>query len=126
MSSNLKIIGETTLRIRHCLIANRGVSLKYVKEVYSHPQALAQSRKRLEELDVEMIPFSDTAGSVRMIKERKLMNAVGVASRHAASVYGMSVLESNLETDSNNYTRFFVMSKADKTNGEIGSKTSLA
>ncbi len=111
LERNLHIVGEGILRIEHCLIANRGVSIKDIKTVYSHPQALAQSRKFLERLGVEMIPFSDTAKSVRMIKEKGLLDSAGVASQQAAKAYGMIVLKKNLETHSHNYTRFFALSR---------------
>ena len=57
LRKNLFVFGEGLLRIRHCLIANRGVRIKNIKKVYSHPQALAQSRKYLEKIGAELIPF---------------------------------------------------------------------
>ena len=125
ISGRLHVIGEHILRIEHCLMANEGVAIGDVKTVYSHPQALAQSRKRLEELGVEMVPFSDTAGAVRMIKERGLRDAAGVAGRYAAEVYGMKVLMSNLETRSHNYTRFFVLSGEQASHTGSDSKTAM-
>lgn len=124
LRGDLHVTGECILRIEHCLIANRGVSIKEIRSVYSHPQALAQSRKYLEKLGVDIIPFSDTAGSVKMIKEKGLMDAAGVASGYAAQVYGMKVLKRNLENHNHNYTRFLVISKrAARSAG--GSKTSI-
>ena len=125
LKGRLKVVGESVLRVEHCLIANRGVPISRIKTVYSHPQALAQSRKYLESLGVEIVPFSDTAGSVKMIKERGMMDSAGVASEYAARAYGMQILRRNLETHSHNYTRFLVVSrKANKA--AIGrAKTSL-
>src|SRR4030042_6460748 len=70
LDSPLMICGETELRISHCLIAVKGATLGTIKYVYSHPQALGQSRAFLSHLKAESIPASDTAGSVRMIKEQ--------------------------------------------------------
>lgn len=111
LAGNLHIIGEHIIRVEHCLIANNDVRLEDIRTVYSHPQALAQSSKYLESLGVEIIPFSDTAGSVKMIKEKGLTDAAGVASSYAASVYGMQILRRNLETHDTNYTRFVVLAK---------------
>ncbi len=110
LKKKLMVFGEGRLRIRHCLIANRGVSIKDIKTVYSHPQALAQSRKYLERLGVELIPFSDTAKGVMMIKEKRMMDAAGVASAYAAELYGMRILRKNLESHGSNTTRFFAIS----------------
>jgi chorismate mutase/prephenate dehydratase len=106
---SLSAQGETILRVRHCLIANPGVELGNVRVVYSHPQALGQSRAYLEELGVESVASYDTAGSVRMIKERGLLDAAAVASRRAAEYHGMTVLAEGIETHPENYTRFLVV-----------------
>jgi len=87
--------------------------LKSIKTVYSHPQALGQSRKFLEELKVKIIPFYDTAGGVKMIKEKNLKNAAGIASKMAAKIYGMKVIAEGIETNHKNYTRFLILSKKD-------------
>ena len=129
LRKNLFVFGEGLLRIRHCLIANRGVRIKNIKKVYSHPQALAQSRKYLEKIGAELIPFSDTAKSVMMIKENKIMDSAGVASAYAARLYGMEILKRNLESHSSNTTRFFAITdkniKPEKARHVMNMKTSL-
>ncbi len=110
---DLKACGEVFHRIKHCLISFPNTDLKSIKTVYSHSQALGQSRKFLEELKVETIPFYDTAGSVKMIKEKNLKNAAGIASKIAAKIYGMKVIAENIETNHQNYTRFLTLSKKD-------------
>lgn len=112
LQSNLKICGEKILRVAHCLISF-DKEITSVKEVYSHPQALAQCRKFLEELGCIMTPTYDTAGSVKMIKERNLRNAAAIASERAAQIYGMNVLARHLETNPQNYTRFLVIFSRD-------------
>jgi prephenate dehydratase len=125
LRGDLHILGEEILRIEHCLIVNKGVSIGDIKTVYSHPQALAQSRRFLEGLGVEIIPFSDTAGSVKMLKEKGIMDSAAVASQYAASVYGMKILRRNLETHSHNYTRFLAISKRANGRRIVKPKTSL-
>jgi chorismate mutase/prephenate dehydratase len=110
---DLKVCGETILKIVHCLITNPKTSLNSIKMVYSHPQALAQCRSFLESLGCDLIPIYDTAGSVKMMKEKKLMEAGAVASERAAKIYGMKVLVKGIADNPNNYTRFFVISKND-------------
>ena len=121
----LRAQGETVLKIVHCLIANPGVEAGDVKRVYSHPQALGQSREYLERRGLEPVGVYDTAGSVKMIKEQGLMDAAAIASQRAAEVYGMNVLEKGIETHNENYTKFLVIgSEEPESTGR--DKTSLA
>jgi len=113
LTHSLKVCGEVIIRISHCLIANPNTSLAAVKTVYSHPQALAQCRSFLERLGRELIPTYDTAGSVKMLKEKGLKEAAAVASEKAAEIYGMKILAREIEDNPENYTRFFVLSKED-------------
>jgi len=113
LTHNLKVSGEVIIKISHCLIANPSTSLEAVKTVYSHPQALAQCRSFLERLGSDLIPTYDTAGSVKMLKEKGLKNAAAVASKKAAEIYGMKILAREIEDTPSNYTRFFVISKND-------------
>jgi chorismate mutase/prephenate dehydratase len=113
LTHNLKVSGEIIIRISHCLIANPSTSLEAVKTVYSHPQALAQCRSFLERLGSDLIPTYDTAGSVKMLKEKGLKDAAAVASEKAAEIYGMKILAREIEDTPTNYTRFFVISKED-------------
>jgi chorismate mutase/prephenate dehydratase len=113
LTHNLKVRGEIILRIAHCLIANPTTSLAAVKTVYSHPQALAQCRSFLERLGCELIPTYDTAGSVKMLKEKGLEDAAAIASERAAELYDMKILAKEIEDTPANYTRFFVISEHD-------------
>ena len=115
LDSNVMVSGETLVRITHCLIANPGVPLEDIKRVYSHPQALGQCQGYLRQLDVEVIPAYDTAGSVRMIKEEKMLDGAAIASARAAEIYEMNILAREIEDNHNNTTRFFVLSKQDST-----------
>jgi chorismate mutase/prephenate dehydratase len=109
----LKAQGETVLRVVHCLIANPRVVKENVLRVHSHPQALGQCRDYLERHDYEPVSSYDTAGSVKMLKEQGLRDSAAIASRRAAEVYDMEVLDSGIETHHENYTRFLVIGHED-------------
>jgi chorismate mutase/prephenate dehydratase len=113
LDSPLMVCGETELRISHCLIALEGATLDSIRVVYSHPQALGQSRNFLKHLNAELVPASDTAGSVRMIKEQSKLDSAAVASARAAELYGMKIIAREIEDNPHNFTRFFVLSKED-------------
>jgi chorismate mutase/prephenate dehydratase len=110
---DLKVCGEIIIRVSHCLIAHKNSKLEQIKTVYSHPQALAQCRKFLEQHNLKTISTFDTAGSVKMIKEEKMMDSAAIASERAAYIYGMTILEREIEDVKNNSTRFFVLDKQD-------------
>jgi prephenate dehydratase len=121
---SLHIVGETQLRVEHCLIASPGVSLGDIKTVRSHPQALAQCEHHLSEMGVAVEPAYDTAGSVRDIRDSGERESGAIASKLAAEVYGMSILRSGMEDDPHNYTRFLMLSCAPaEVSGEV--KTSI-
>lgn len=115
LKHDLKVCGEVIIRVSHCLVANKGTTLKQVKTVYSHPQALAQCRNFLERSGWELIPTYDTAGSAKMLKEKNLKDAAAIASERAAELYKLKILAKEIEDNPNNYTRFFVLSKKDST-----------
>ena len=124
LESDLTIVGEEVVKIDHCLIANPGIGMKDIRTVYSHPQALGQCRSYIERHGFNSIPFYDTAGSVKMIKEKKLKDSAAVASSMAASVYKMKVLAKSIQSNKRNFTRFIVIAKKNKTTE--WNKTSIA
>jgi prephenate dehydratase len=121
---NLYIIGEYPLRVQHCLIAMPGVIKADIKKVISHPQALGQCAAYLRALGVKTESTYDTAGSVKMIKESGARETAAIASRRAAEIYEMQILEEGVEDNTENYTRFLAISKkAIEPKGEA--KTSI-
>lgn len=125
LSHNLYITGEYPLRVQHCLIAFPGVSKADIKKVISHPQALGQCVAYLRGLGVKAESAYDTAGSVKLLKESGARDVAAIASRRAAEIYGMKILEEGIEDNPENYTRFLAISKlqADAPDGEA--KTSI-
>lgn len=117
LEHDLHIVAEVNLRIVHNLIAFPGVTLRNLKRVYSHPVALAQCRKFFKRhRAVEKAPFYDTAGSVKMLAEKRLPGAAAIAGRVAAKVYGGRVLQTHLEDHQQNYTRFLLLSRTPALN----------
>jgi chorismate mutase/prephenate dehydratase len=113
LDSSLMVCGEIELRVIHCLIASPDAGLDTLKRVYSHPQALGQCRNFLKHLDAELVPTYDTAGSVKMLKEKGLTDSAAIASARAAEFYGMKVIAQGIEDNPNNFTRFFILAKKD-------------
>ena len=74
---------------------------------------MAQCRSYLEKHKWEIIPAYDTAGSVKIIKEKELLNAAAIASEKAADLYGMKILARDIADNPSNYTRFLVLSQED-------------
>jgi prephenate dehydratase len=112
LKHDLHIVGEVSLRIVHNLIAFPGTTLRSVRQVYSHPVALAQcSRFFARHPKLEKIPFYDTAGAVKMLAERHVRAAAAIASRTAAAVYHARMLKTHLEDHQENYTRFLLLSR---------------
>ena len=120
----LNIFAEVIIKVSHCLMALPGEKLAYITTIYSHPQALAQCDEFLSKLKVEIMPSYDTAGSAKMIKEKKLGNCAAIASKRAADIYGLEVMAAEIETNVNNYTKFVAISKQ-KAKPTDRSKTSL-
>ncbi|HMJ59611.1 MAG TPA: prephenate dehydratase [Gemmatimonadales bacterium] len=106
----LHVVGETQVRVRHCLVVRPGTPLDDVRKVASHPVALAQCRRFfLEHPTVAAVPAYDTAGSVRDLLADRLDANAAIGSALAATLYGGEVLLEGLEDHPENYTRFLVV-----------------
>ncbi len=127
LKHRLPILAETSIRIVHNLIARPGVALRDIRKVYSQPPALGQCTRFLERHKRwEVIPFYDTAGSVKMILEEGLKDSAAIASKEAAAVYGGKILVEDIGDDPENYTRFFLLGRRRRAKGlSSGTKTSI-
>jgi 3-deoxy-7-phosphoheptulonate synthase len=115
---DLRIVGEITLRIMHHLIAHPGAKIEDIKQVYSHPQVFQQCRQFLEQHpDWDLVSAKDTATAVRQIKEGGRMSDAAIASKVAAEIHNMEVLQEAIETNPRNYTRFVVIARGPLKNG---------
>ncbi len=110
---HLRIIGEIYLHIQMNLMAVEGVKMSDITDIYSHPIALQQCVEYLEKYfpDVQLHEGIDTAGAAKFISETKLKNAAAIGNLRSAELYGLNVLETGLETNKKNYTRFLILAK---------------
>jgi prephenate dehydratase len=95
--------------IRHCLLGLPGAELRAIERVYSHPQALSQAAAFLRQHNLPAEPFYDTAGAAQMVAERGDRRYAAVASHLAGERYGLSILAEDIQTASDNATRFFLL-----------------
>ena len=109
---DVPIRGETSIRISHQLIGLPDARFQDIRRVFSHPVALNQCRKFFDRhRDIEPVPFYDTAGSVKMLREKRPDGGAAIASESAAAIYGGRILRRNIEDDRQNFTRFFLLTK---------------
>ncbi len=108
---NLKIKNEIILPIRHNLLTNPEAAVDDIDTVYSHAQALSQCRKFIEKLGAKPVATPSTSGAAEMILGKN--NAAAVGTKRAAEIYGLKIVESNIQDYTHNLTRFVVLSKLD-------------
>jgi 3-deoxy-7-phosphoheptulonate synthase len=112
---DIRIVGEQKIRIEHNLIALADARMEDIRRVFSHPQGLAQCGRFLEaHPGWERVASPDTAGSVRHVAELGSKENAAIASEEAARVYGLAVLKQGIETNVQNYTRFFVIAREEQ------------
>ena len=111
LKHGLHLVGETVVRVNHCLLALPGTPIDELTEVISHPQAIAQSEEFLSALDLKIRAEYDTAGAAKRIVDDKLATTAAIASKRAAEIYGLEVLAEKIQTYPDNYTRFGALSR---------------
>jgi prephenate dehydratase len=111
--SNIKICGEIEEPINHNLIVKPGTKRETIKIIVSHPQALAQCLTYIERNFPKAVlkEASSTAAAVKNL--RKLKNAAAIGTMLAAKIYGMKILDRNIDGENKNFTRFIVLSLKD-------------
>lgn len=105
------ICGEVCVKVNHNLLAKEGTKIEDIKEVYSHSQAFMQSRDYLKDKPFKQIPYYNTAISAKYVSESDRNDIAAVASVAAAELYGLKVLDYNINFNQNNITKFIVLSK---------------
>lgn len=105
------LVGETTVRVEHCLMAPPGATLDTITHVYSHEQGLFQSEKFLNaHPNWVQTPLADTAGSAKYVAETGDITKAAICSALAAEIYGLNILASGVNYSDINTTRFVVVS----------------
>jgi prephenate dehydratase len=121
----VSITGELALNIRHCLLAPAGTVLADIERALSHPQALAQCALFLRRHGITPVAETDTAGSAKRLAEQRPPRTAAIASRNAAALYGLTVLQEGVEDAPDNYTRFVSLGALPARQGPQ-SKTAIA
>ncbi|MBR5841579.1 MAG: prephenate dehydratase [Bacteroidaceae bacterium] len=125
------IVGEQKLRIAHCICCLPDEDWQDLSEVHSHPVALAQCEAFLQRHpELKAVQADDTALSAKEIMDKQLRGHAAICSTHAAKMYGMRILQENIETNKHNFTRFLVVAdrwRADELKAEgIGRQANKA
>lgn len=109
--SGLHIIGEHFQRVEHCLLAPKGAQIEGLKRAHSHAVALGQVRHFLRRLGLQPVIEADTAGAAQIVAALGSNEDAAIASSLAAEIYGLEILQANVEDAAHNTTRFYVMAK---------------
>lgn len=116
-SHNCYIRAVYDLPVEQNLLALPGAKLEDIREVYSHPQAIAQSADFLERQGLSAIPYANTALAARFVAEGNDPTRAAIASRETADIYGLQVLAPDIHTDRGNTTRFIVIGRELREDG---------
>lgn len=123
--SGMKILGEHNLRIKQNLMALPGNTIDDIREIRSHPIAIAQCMTWLSQYHhITLVESEDTAGSAREIYEARLTGVAAIGSVAAAEIYGLAIIAEGIETYKQNYTRFIVVGEEELGNRK-GNKVSV-
>ncbi len=107
----LQIHAEHFQRVEHNLLVKDGAELKDIKYVRSHAQAIDQCQKIILKNKFKTIVSADTAGSAKELSKANDKSIAAIASKLSAKIYNLKILMKNIEDESQNTTRFVVMSK---------------
>ena len=125
LKKDVVIVAEYDLHISHCLLGIKGSSFSDIKRVYSHPQALMQCASYLKEHpEWSQISLLNTAVSAKKVKNEGKIEQAAIASELSAKLYGLDILDMGINRNSNNTTRFVVLSK-EKIFSKASNKLSL-
>jgi prephenate dehydratase/chorismate mutase len=122
-TTDLHVIGEAKIPVRHCLLSTEATDYRDIRLVYSHPQALAQCRGFLMRNNLEPRPYYDTAGAAKMLARENPRAAAAIASALSAELYDLEIIKEGIEDGPSNFTRFLLLSREPSTGG--GDKTSV-
>ncbi|WP_405267571.1 prephenate dehydratase [Cellulophaga sp. Ld12] len=113
--NNLHVIGEHFLNIHHNLMVLPGQKIEDIKEVHSHPMALLQCKDFLKSYPhIKLVEAVDTAETAQQIQDKQLINIAAIAPKAAAELYGLEIIANEIQTITNNSTRFLIINKENK------------
>lgn len=115
-SGDLYVNQVIDIPISHCLIAPKGATLQTVKTVVSHRQALEQCEKYLHKMGYDTKSYSNTALAAKYVSELNDPTVAAIASEETAEIFGLTVLDREINDNKNNTTRFAAFSRAQNSN----------
>jgi len=122
-TTDLKVIGEVKVAVNHCLLATETTDYRDIRQVFSHPQALAQCRNFLMRNKLEPRPYYDTAGAAKMLARENPRAAAAIASSLCAELYDLEIIKESIEDGPSNSTRFLLLAR--EPHPDNGDKTSI-
>ena len=125
--AEVSIVGEEIFRVDHCLLGHEDAEIADLRQILSHPQAIAQCMRFLTSIDhLDVVPHADTAMAVERVQKSGDRTQAAIASEEAGQKYGLKVLKRHLADQRYNYTRFLVIARQPiKVDLRIPCKTSL-
>lgn len=111
IKKNFYIVRSVRVQINHVLLAKPGVKLEDITEVVSHEQALAQCSEYIKSKNFAVTECDNTAIASKTVAASDKKNIAAIASRSCAELYGLNILDANIQNNANNYTRFICISK---------------
>ena len=106
------IVKSVRLSVSHNLVVNKDAKLSDIKEIISHEQAITQCKRYLEKmLGVKVTAVANTAVAAKTVMESGRKDLAAISSRECAELYGLKLLETNIQDSDNNYTRFILIAK---------------
>lgn len=126
---NSWVCGEVYLNIQHCLLGTKDANINYIEQVYSHPTALQQCQNFfLSNPQIQAKEFSNTALAAEFVSTQNNPKYAAIASKESANFFDLKILQSNLEDDPNNWTRFLILKSRHNINSKFEnvSKSSVA
>ncbi|MBQ3047278.1 MAG: prephenate dehydratase [Clostridia bacterium] len=106
------IVKSIRISVTHNLVVNKDTKMSDIKEIISHEQALTQCKKYLEQFpSVKITAVANTAVAAKTLAESGRKDIAAISSRECADLYGLKLLETNVQDSDNNYTRFILIAK---------------
>ena len=112
MEYNFHIVKSIKVKINHSLLSNKGASKEGIRDIYSHPQALAQCEEYIKKMPMVTVHVCEnTAEAAKMVAESGRTDVAAIASSENRDLYGLDVIEEAIQDNDNNYTRFICITK---------------
>ena len=125
-NNNLHIIGEQYLNIHHHLMALKGQKIEDIKEICSHPMALLQCKEFFKKYPhIKLVEDVDTAEVAKRIAKENLVGIAAIAPKIAAEIFGLDILEDEIQTIKDNSTRFVIVQTDKPVEDETVNKASI-